>query len=60
MKMCECVACHEYDAKNLIADNRRYREALEHVRDGHFIVFATRCYCGFDNCPVIAALDGEG
>ena len=42
------------------AERDRYREALEHVRPDHFIVFATRCYCGFDNCPVTAALDGEG
>ena len=33
MKMCECVACHEYDAKNLIAENRRYEEALQKIVD---------------------------
>ena len=31
--MCECVACHEYDAKNLIDDNRRYEDALQKIVD---------------------------
>ena len=48
------------DIFDLVTERDRYREALEHVRPDHFIVFATRCRCGFDNCPVIAALDGEG